>query len=494
MPVRLPETRTTSGRVRGRPRDPAPGGPRIAEYLGIPYAQPPVGELRFAAPAQARPWDGTRDATAFGPAAPQASAATDGEQWLTLNVWTPDTGGGGLPVFVWVHGGSYHGGSSRQPAYDGSLLAAAGLVVVTCNYRLGVEGFAQLDGAVANRGLLDVLAVLRWVAANAAAFGGDPANVTLAGESAGAGIVASLLAMDATRSLVRRAVTQSMTSTFFSAELAADVAAAVADAAGLPSPSACSFAAVPPDRLVAAAGAVEDTLPARSRWGKVMQSDTAFSPVVDGEVLTQTPWRAMRAGKARDVELLAGHNRNEFRMPMFFGDLIGRVTEADTARVLTDLDAEDYRAAFPGASAEELFEIVKSDWLFRMATVLLARAHAGMTYLYELTYPAPGSGGVLGACHALDVPLLFGAWGGGGLARTVGGDNPPASLLALGDVMRAEWAAFASSGDPGWQAYRPDEQLTRIYADPPTVTAYPEQASLRLWDDDRFDPLPLLGA
>lgn len=493
MSVLLPEASTTAGRVRGRPRGREPSGGRIAEYLGIPYAQPPVGELRFAAPEPSRPWAGTLDATGFGPPAPQAGVVAADDQWLTLNVWTPDTGGGGLPVFVWVHGGSYHGGSSRQPAYDGSLLAAAGLMVVTCNYRLGVEGFAQLDGAVANRGLLDVLAVLRWVAENAAAFGGDPANVTLAGESAGAGIVASLLAMDATRGLVRRAVAQSMTGTFLSAELAADIAAALADAARLPAAGAELFAAVPPDRLVAAAGAVESTLPERTRWGAVTQCDTVFSPVVDGEVLTRTPWRALRAGTARDVELLAGHNRNEFRLFMMFSEMIGQVTHAEAARVLRALGAEEYRTAFPGAAPEELYELALSDWLFRMPTALLANAHAGTRYLYELTYPAPGSGGVLGACHALDVPLLFGAWAGEGIARTVGGDNPPASLLALGDVMRGEWAAFASGGDPGWPAWRPDEQLTRIYADPPTVARYPERASLRLWDDRRFDPLPLLG-
>ncbi|GEL22356.1 hypothetical protein PSU4_13100 [Pseudonocardia sulfidoxydans NBRC 16205] len=154
-------------------------------FRGIPFAAPPVGELRFAAPAPPSPWDGVRDATAFGPPPPQTGRAPGGTDWLTLNVWTPGPGrDGGLPVMVWIHGGAYTIGSADLPEYDGARLAAGGVVLVTANYRVAVEGFAHVDGAPDNRGLLDQVAMLQWVQENIRAFGGDPARVTVFGQSA----------------------------------------------------------------------------------------------------------------------------------------------------------------------------------------------------------------------------------------------------------------------------------------------------------------------
>lgn len=173
--------RTRRGAVRGVQA----GG--VAAFRGIPFAAPPVGALRFQAPRPAEAWDGVREADVFGPPPPQAPLAPpppmpvptgpirhDPTDWLTLNVWTPDPGAAGLPVLVWIHGGAYRMGSSADPGYDGSVLAGTGAVVVTANHRVGIEGYAQLDGAPANRGLLDVVAILRWVREEIAAFGGDP--------------------------------------------------------------------------------------------------------------------------------------------------------------------------------------------------------------------------------------------------------------------------------------------------------------------------------
>ena len=186
-------------------------------FRGIPFAKPPVGALRFQAPAPPEPWEGVRDATAFGPRAPQAPfpgmpaapASPDTGEWLTLNVWTPDVAAKTLPVLVWIHGGAYLFGSAADDGYDGSRFARAGAVFVSCNYRLGMEGFAQIPGAPANRGLLDAVAALRWVRDNIERFGGDPANVTVFGESAGAGVISALLAMDQASGLFRRAIAQS---------------------------------------------------------------------------------------------------------------------------------------------------------------------------------------------------------------------------------------------------------------------------------------------
>lgn len=168
------EARTTAGRVRGTVES------DVAVFRGVPFAQPPVGHLRFAAPTPPRPWGGVRDALAFGPPPPQADAfglnrLAGGEDWLTLNVWSPDPGrDAGLPVMVWIHGGAYTVGTSGLPEYDGARLARDGVVVVTFNYRVGVEGFAQIEGAPANRGLLDQVAALEWVRDNVRAFGGTP--------------------------------------------------------------------------------------------------------------------------------------------------------------------------------------------------------------------------------------------------------------------------------------------------------------------------------
>jgi para-nitrobenzyl esterase len=182
-----PEVSTSAGRVRGRVED------GNAVFRGIPFAQPPLGDRRFQAPVKPDPWDGVRDASAFGPQSPQAVFPGTEEppkdatgEWLTVNVWTPDTEAQSLPVMVWIHGGAYLFGAGG-PGYEGTAFAGGGVVFVSINYRLGVEGFAQIPGAPANRGLLDAVAALRWVQENIGKFGGDPANVTVFGESAGAG-------------------------------------------------------------------------------------------------------------------------------------------------------------------------------------------------------------------------------------------------------------------------------------------------------------------
>jgi para-nitrobenzyl esterase len=503
-----PEVVISTGRIRGCRED------GVLVFRGIPFAQPPLGALRFQPPEAPSPWDGVRDARAFGPPAPQpagpagappadgrGSAGRAGD-WLTVNVWTPDTATAGLPVLVWIHGGAYLFGSSAEAVYDGRKFAMSGTVLVTCNYRLGVEGFAEIPGAPANRGLLDLVAALRWVRENAAAFGGDPASVTVFGESAGAGAVAALLAMDEARGLFRRAIAQSVPGTFFTRELAADITDAIAAQAGLPA-TYDALAAADPGVLAAASMAVTTRMKQFPRWGAVRLTDTPFSPVVDGAVLPRAPWRALLSGAARDVDLLTGHNRDEYRLFIVASGRLGKITDEEAATVLdafapAPAGPAGYRGSYPEAGAGPLFELVFSDWLFRMPTLHLAQAHAasgGKTFLYELRAQAPALDGVLGACHALDVPLVFGAGGprggGAGISDLLLGDHPPAGLLALGDLMRGEWVRFASGGDPGWAAYGTGERTTRMYDVPPDVGPYPEERSMRLWQRHQFDTLGL---
>ncbi|GAA2691562.1 carboxylesterase/lipase family protein [Actinoplanes palleronii] len=499
--------RVTGGAVSGA------GEPGLTVFRGISYAAPPVGAHRFAAPQPVDPWDGVRPATTFGPPAPQSDAlgggaAVPGDDWLTANVWTPALDPAArLPVLVWIHGGAYVVGMSSWPEFDGAHLArTGGIVVVTVNYRLGVEGFALVTGettltggathpAPVNRGLLDLVAALRWVRDNVAAFGGDPGRVTIAGESAGAGCVAALLAMPAATGLFRAAIAQSVPGPFFTPALAADIATAVAAQVDC-TPTAAALSAVDPARLAAAGDAV--TAAPAGRWGPAATGQVLFAPVVDGDTLPATPWQALAGGAARDVALLAGHTRDEQRLLTMLAGLLGRIT-AEQAAAALDMFAPGpdgagrYRAAFPEAGPERLYELVLSDWLFRMPSLRLADAHVtggGRTHLYELTWPAPGLGGVLGACHGLDLPLMFGNLTRSGPAQLLG-DAPGPDAVALSARMTAAWIAFVRDGDPGWPAYTPAEQLTQVFDTPGAVTAYPEQAARQIWQSHPFAPLTL---
>jgi para-nitrobenzyl esterase len=490
-----PVIRIAGGAVRGRFE-----GDGVAVFRGMSFAQPPVGALRFAAPHPVPPWDGVRDAGSFGPPPPQSrllpvvlpelAAGADPTDWLTANVWSPALGrDAGLPVMVWIYGGAYRFGTAAMPAYNGSRLAERGVVVVTFNHRVGVEGFTQLPGKPQNRALLDDVAALGWVRENIAAFGGNPDNVTVFGESAGAGAVAALLVMPSASGLFRRAIVQSFPGTFFTPALAADITEAIAAAAGLPA-TAEAFAATDPDRLAAASDTVGTG--DHPRWAQASLTKVPFSPVIDGEVLPTTPWQAIAAGSSRNVDLLTGHNRDEYRLFLEFAGLRGKVTQEMTDRVIDGFVPGDghkaYRTAYPEADAETLYELVFSDWLFRMPTLHLAQAHAaggGKTFLYELVFDA----GPLGACHALDIPLIFGA--ADDLGRFLLGPEPSAAAVALGDLMRSEWTAFAATGDPGWQPYAPGRRMTRIYDAESDVAPYPEVASMHIWDQQRLGRIDL---
>ncbi|MEV7414883.1 carboxylesterase family protein [Streptomyces sp. NPDC089919] len=496
------EVRVGQGLVRGRQEH------GVAVFRGIPYARPPFGRLRFAAPEPAEPWEGVRPALSYGPPPPQydrmspppAGARDEAEpDCLTLNVWSPDVAAGGLPVMVWFHGGAYVFGQAGDPVYEGAAPARAGVVVVTFNYRVGVEGFAQLAGAPANRGLLDQVAALQWVRRNAAAFGGDPDRVTVFGESAGAGSIAALLAVPAAAGLLRRVVAQSVPGSYFTPELAGDVARAIGARLGSGA-SAAQLRRVDPRVLVRAADEVFDRRAARARWGVVGAAETVFSPVVDGEVMTCTPWEAVAAGRARELDLLLGHNRDEYRLFMAKRGEFGTVDQERAAWALEAFGpggargARAYREAHPGAGAEEVYEQVMSDWLCRVPTVQLLEAQCaagGAAYAYELRWPAPVFGGRLGACHGLDVPLVFGTLGAP-LARAMLGERPPPEAVALSARMRAAWVGFAASGRPGWAQYRVPGRSTKVFDAVDSVAADPLGASRRVWEGWPFGVLDLL--
>jgi para-nitrobenzyl esterase len=462
----------TGGVVRGQTQD------EVVVFRGIPYAAAPA---RFGTPRPVDPWDGPRAATLFGPAPPQPSLfgmdtlGRDGDDWLTVNVWSPDLTGG-LPVMVWIQGGAYTFGMSGLPEYDGRNLARTGVVLVTFNYRVGLEGFGHIAGMPANRGLLDQVAALEWVQANIGAFGGDPGRVTVFGQSAGGGSVAALLAMPRAEGLFSRAIAQSMQGTYFTPELAADITRACAAELGL---EPGGLIEVDPRLLPAAAEALRAKMDEfAGRWGRAAHALVPFAPVVDGTLLPTTPWQ----GLSGRIELMVGHTRHEQRLLSALSGTLGTVSAAQAVETTEQFapDPQRYRDLFP--DPDELYEVVRSDWLFRMPSVKLAEAQlaaGGPAHLYELTWPAPGMGGVLGACHGLDVPLVFGNLTAGQPAMLIG--EPTEQAAALSEQMRTAWTAFATRGDPGWPTF--DSGLTRIFDVDPADTPYPEQVSRQIWHD-----------
>ncbi len=330
-----PVVRLKDGAVRGR----AEGG--VSAFLGLPYAAPPFGANRMRPPQPVLPWAGERDATAFGPTVPKGDYPPQyqllfpeeviaGEECLNLNVWTPDPGAAGLPVLVWIHGGSFMNGSGSVGAYDGTAFARDGVVCVTINYRLAAEGFLFLGDDAANLGLLDQLAALRWVQDNIAAFGGDPARVTVAGESAGSMSVTTLLSMPLSQGLFARAIAQSGAGAHsLTAEDGLTVAGYLAETLGVPADRE-SIKAVPLDKLVQAASdlVVEvQTNPDPARWGQLTLSLLPFAPTVDGTVLPVAPLPGLTAGRGSDVELLIGSNRDEARLFLVAPGVIDQVDE-----------------------------------------------------------------------------------------------------------------------------------------------------------------------
>ncbi|MCG3750500.1 carboxylesterase/lipase family protein [Amycolatopsis sp. Poz14] len=470
-----PVVRTVEGAVAGRWRA------GMAEFRGIPYAQPPVGDLRFAAPVPVSPWEGTRQATEFGPLPPQSGPvqveSAHETDWLTLNVATPDPGAA-LPVLVWLPGGGYVISVSSDPSYDPTLLCAAGLVVVSVNYRVGVEGFALIGGAPANRGFLDQIAALEWVQRNISRFGGDPARVCVAGQSAGAGSVASLLVT--AQGLFQRAIAHSVPGAFVLPSLAKQVTAALANGEDLRNVDPWQLA----DRLTAFNASLSGQ---RDRWGPMAQIGAGVCPVLDEDSLPQTPWSALSDG----VDLLVGHTRDEFRLFSVMAGRVGTFTADDVQRAL-DLFApspDGYRAGYPEASAEELMETVYSDALFRMPSQQLAEVNAlagGRSYLFELCLSAPG----LGACHSLDVCLAFGTLDSP-VGRQVFGEMPGATTLQTSEELRQAWVSFAATGDPGWAAYRPGQRLTRVLDVESKTVPYPAEASRKIWEQHTPAPFSL---
>jgi para-nitrobenzyl esterase len=446
----------------------------VRRFLGIPYAQPPVGPFRFHPPVRREPWAGELDATSYGATAPQSAPsgplgdllprrAVAGDDYLNLNVWVPPSGDGHA-VMVFVHGGSWTSGAGSIGGYDGARFARDGVVLVSINYRLGADGFAWFGDGVANLAQLDQITALEWVRDNIAAFGGDPGNVTVFGESSGAMSIGALLAMPAAKGLFGRAVMESG-STFhtISADSARKVAVRLARILGV-EPSRDGLATVPVERLLAAQTQVSVEMskrPFRALWGDAATNLLAFEPVVDGDTLPVRPLDALRSGAADDIDLLVGWNRDEanlFLVPSGLDSFRAwaRYLLAARTRLPIPRGIRAYRAAEPhaGRSASSML----TDWVYRVPAIRTAEAHP-RTHLYEFAWRSPAFDGAMGACHGAELPFVFDNLDHPDWAGLVG--EAPAQQVA--DDVHGAWIAFARTGDPGWSRYTAEERAVRRF-------------------------------
>ncbi|MEV4216778.1 carboxylesterase family protein [Nonomuraea sp. NPDC049725] len=490
----------------------------IAAFRGIPYAAAPVGRNRFAAPVPPRAWSTPLPAHAFGPTPPQPplkgrlgelfrNPVVPGDDYLNLNVWTSaPNSDAALPVLVWIHGGAFTTGSSAVTTYDGATFARDGVVCVTVNYRLGVDGFAYIEDAPApaNRGLLDQIFALEWVRDNIARFGGDPGNVTVAGESAGAMSVLTLLSLD--RNLFQQAIVESGSAHIGqTVQDAALVTAAVATRLNV-QPTAQALAAVDTAALIAAQAEVSDDVtssadPERYGASTIASCGMSFMPVIDGQVVPRLPIDAIADGRGADVTLLIGTTVEEFRTfvvptPMvgWPGDAAFRTrTEAYGAPAgFYDRYAETDVAPYPRNAPSGIACATLTDRVFRIPTYRIAEARIDApadTYVFEFGWRSPVTPNILsvklGACHSLPLPFAWDTLANPDSAAFTG-PNPP---QALADALHGRWVEFAATGRLGeWATYNTTERpVMTFYRDnkPDNVIVYdPRRDEREIWKND----------
>jgi len=493
---------TGSGKVRGLEKH------GVLQFRGIPYAR--AERFRPAEPAE--PWVGVRDATVFGPMAPQNPSPLEAmlggqqqpgdEDCLVLNVYTPAADDAARPVMVWIHGGAFIAGSGHIPWYDGSNLARLyDVVVVTLNYRLGALGFLQLghlDAAFAGsgaNGIGDQIQALRWVRDNVAGFGGDPANVTIFGESAGAMSVATLLGTPAAAGLFHGAIAQSGAAAHVhDTATAASVTERFLATLELSPANADGLLALPVDDILRAQATVDAEV---QRGAGPGIGRLAFEPVVDGAVLPRPPLDAIRAGSAMGINLVAGTTADEWNLFQVQARSNGEITDDRLRRRLARVVGADrvddtlalYRNARPAADLEGLFCAAMTDWVFRMPAIRLAEAqaaHAPRVSMYRFDYASTAFGGVLGACHAIDLPFAFTNLDRGGVEVMLGSIDDATQRLA--DRVSRAWATAARTGTPehddlGWPAYDADRRATCLLDREISVVDDPAGEIRRLWDE-----------
>ena len=504
---------TSAGKVEGLQQD----GLNI--FKGIPYAAPPIGDQRWLPPQPVEVWTGMRQAQSFGNVAPQNRlspeatamlaafdiAEPQSEDCLYLNVWSPGLDDARRPVMVWIHGGGFTIGASSQELYDGSGLAKRGdVVLVSINYRLGPFGYLNLNEvtrgrvpATGNEGMLDQIAALEWVRDNIAAFGGDPGNVTIFGESAGGMSVGVLLGMPRARGLFHKAICQSGCNQGLVLGQAAKVAELFLSALGLDASDVDALRSSTVEQWLAAAEEL-GVLPSPPRHPEI--GGMPLQPVVDGKLLPAMPLDAVAKGSADGIIVMAGSTLEEMKL---FGLMDPGLATLDEdglmkrlCRAISTGDAkvlvEGYREARARRGAPttpaELFIAIQTDQIFRIPAVRLADAlhrRNQSAYNYLFTWPSPALGGVFGACHGLEIGFVFGTYTMNDAMAGFSGSGPAADALA--EKIQDAWLAFARTGDPScgslgsWPTYG-DKRETMMLGEECAVEEAPYDEERRAWE------------
>ena len=473
-----PIVQTTAGAVRGRWRSDG-SGPASAAFLGIPFAEPPVGALRFEAPRPHAPWDGVRDAGEMG-ATPQRRPFAEvtsipepsfpGDSTLNINVFTPSLGASTtpMPVLVWIHGGGFVAGSPASPWYDGRAFNRDGVVTVTVSYRLGFDGFGWIPDAPSNRGMRDWLLALEWVQANIAAFGGDPGRVTIGGQSAGGGAVLDLLAMEQAQHLFHGVLAISPAAPGVPAALAERVARRMAELAGVAATKQ-GFSTVADEDLRDLFEAAAGDGKTRAAQLESLLGGTPSGPMIDGDLLPRPALESIQQGIGGDKPLVVGATDDEFSGA--FAGMRKKLRFLPARLVLGRLGVPAatrgaYLRANLDVRAQGVAAIVGryvTDVIFRAPILQLLRNRGiSPTWLYRFSWRSGVSGL---AEHCLDVPFWFDCLSEGRVAALAG----PAAPQTLAAEMHGRAVRFIATGEPGWPAWDASAQSDRVFDDPSTT-------------------------
>ncbi len=466
----------------------------VGVFYDIPYGKNPfIKERRFQAPQAYGPWQGLLDATKLGQPVPQPSRGQDVELVgapgnLTLNIWAPKEAlhsDKKLPVMVWIPGGAFIREDAGEQVYNGSSFAKNDVIVVTVNYRVGVDGFMHLEGAPDNRGILDQILALEWVNDYIADFGGDPDQVTLFGQSAGAESVAILLGIKKARGLFQKAIMQSPPMQSFTQEQATRITKNFAEKLSVP-PTVDGIASVPFTKLVATVIDQGQAITDHDEWGMISWGGTAFLPIVDNTLITGSPMQMLANHSDPSIPVIVGSTDQEARLYLVPNGAIDTISQDTVSLFMDDLSLNgDAAEVYASPSIGDTYVKLQSDFTFRMPALHIAEhlvKNGHQVWHYNFSWYSPAFGGRLGPAHFVDVPFTFNTIDTKE-AKGMVGDTPPESLA---QAMHKRWIQFATSTPTDWKPYNLDARPTMRFDSQSQQVNDPEARIRELWKKYSF--------